>query len=590
MREVSYETLTKAERARSHAKVGTLLRQQAKDSGRESQQLEAIAHHFATAAQLDGELGGVEGVPTDTLDEAIHWIGRSIDRAEERETPSVSVRQCSLALELLPEGRGPDRRRFLVRRARARTMLVDLTAARVDALEALRDAEQAGDDRALAAVYSAIGYIEQRDGALHDSATNLDEAVARWHALGDRGGEADARRLRGMTELFLGRLGAAEENLEEALLLFKDLGDRRGEAWALQNMAWISVSGGDVSEANRRVGEAIAVFEEVGDIAGLSWGYGLLGWVRLQEGFLEEAEELAQRVLAARRSGDAWAEGMMHLLIATTSLWLGHTDAAIGAASEAEALFESIADSTGELRATATLARALLAAGQVGRARELATAVSSMAEDELDPDGRTMGQIVARGIAVQLGESNRSLALEELLDPPARGMGGAENEVSAGLTLLQVGRAGEAQALLAKAFDRASTHGARHAVGAALMLAHPAAGSPAEALALAARLKGEPQGTYLDRIGTAIGAGLAHVQLGDPSSARQELARAVELADATGDRLSQTVTRLARAIVLEALADPTAPTARADADSRLVALGMADTAWSVVFRRGAGVS
>lgn len=583
VREVAYETLTKGERARSHARVGAFL-----STGRETQQLEALAHHFGMAAQLDAELGGVEGVPTDTLDEAIHWIGRSVDQTEERETPSVTVRLCSRALELLPDGRGSDRRRFLVRRARAHTMLVNLAAARTDISEVFKEAEQAGDEWALAAARTALGYVEQREGSLHESASDLDEAINRWRALSDRAGEADARRLRGMTDLFLGRLGSAEANLAEALVLFKALGDRRGEAWALQNMAWISVSGGDIPEANRRVDEAIDLFGQIGDIAGLSWGYGLLAWVRLQEGFLEEAEELAHRVLSTRRSGDAWAEGMMHMLIATTSLWLGRTDAAITAAEGARGLFESIADSTGELRATAVLVRALLAAGQIERARELGATVETMAKNEIDPDGRVVGHLVAGTITVQLGESSHSLALGELLEPPTQGMGGTESEVSAGLALLQIGRAVEAEALLSATFDRAATPGARHAVGAALMIAHPAAGSPGAALGLATKLMSEDHGTYLDRIGAAIGSGLAHVQRRDATAGATELARAVEIADGTGDRLSQALSRLARAVGLEVLGEPAAATVRADADARLASLRLGHTDWEPVFRRAAG--
>ena len=161
-----------------------------------------------------------------------------------------------------------------------------------------------------------------------------------------------------MTDLFLGRLTTAEANIGEALALFKALGDRRGEAWAQQNMAWISTSAGDVEEAKRRIDESVRLFTEIGDTAGLGWAYGLLGWVRLAEGYLEEADELAHRVLDGDESeGDPWASGMMSLLCATTSLWLGRTDEAVEASSAARDRFASIDDATGELRAVATLSR-----------------------------------------------------------------------------------------------------------------------------------------------------------------------------------------------------------------------------------------
>ena len=103
VREVAYETLTKGERARAHARLGAFLRQQAKERGREGEQLEALAHHFGVAAELDAELGGVDGVPSDILDEAVTWYERAVAQAEERDTPAAAERLCSRALELLPE-------------------------------------------------------------------------------------------------------------------------------------------------------------------------------------------------------------------------------------------------------------------------------------------------------------------------------------------------------------------------------------------------------------------------------------------------------------------------------------------------------
>jgi class 3 adenylate cyclase/tetratricopeptide (TPR) repeat protein len=588
VREVAYETLTKGERARHHARLGAFLRQQARDRGREGEQLEALAHHFGMAAELDAELGGVEGVPTDTLDEALRWFEKAVAQAEEREVPAVAEGLCTRAIELLGEGRGDARRRFLVRRARSRAVLRDLDGARADVAAVLTEADAAGDGWAAAAAFTARGHIEQSEGALYESAANLDEAIARWQALGDRAGEADARRLRGMTDLFLGRLTSAEANIAAALALFKELGDRRGEAWAQQNMAWISTSGGDTDEAKRRIAESVRLFQEIGDLSGLGWAYGLLGWVRLQEGYLEEADELAQRVLDQYESGgDVWAEGMMHLLLATTSLWLGRTDEATTLSAEARERFSSIRDSTGELRSVATLARSLLAVGKLKQARELLSTASAMSERELDQDGRTVGHLIAAGMAVQLGESGQVFTLGELLEAPPTVLGNVDLQVPRGLALLQLGRVEQAEAVLRGAHEASSTPGSRHASGAALALAAAAAGDAEEALAVADDLAATPQGTYLDRIGTSFGRGFALLQLGRADEALATFDATVAEADATGDRLNQGLTRLARAWALEALADAGAADARAEAQARLAELGLHETEWDGVFRRAA---
>jgi class 3 adenylate cyclase/tetratricopeptide (TPR) repeat protein len=594
VREVAYETLTKGERARAHARLGAFLRQQAKERGREGEQLEALAHHFGVAAELDAELGGVEGVPSDILDEAITWYDRAVAQAEQRDTPTAAEQLCTRALELLPGGREDERRRFLVRRAAARASLRHLDDARADVAAVLADAESAGDRWAPAAAYTVRGQIEQSEGALYESAANLDEAIRRWQLAGDRAGEANARRLRGMTDLFLGRLTTAEANIAEALALFKDLGDRRGEAWAQQNMAWISTSAGDVDEAKDRIGKAVQLFSEIGDLAGLGWAYGLLGWVRLAEGYLEEADQLAHRVLDEYDSGDdPWAVGMMSLLCATTSLWLGRTDEAVSASSAARDQFASIDDATGELRAVATLSRALLASGDLKKARELLVTASALANSGMDADGREMGRLITAGTAVQLGEAHQALTIGELLEPP--GMDSTvglpvDREVPRGIALLQMGRDDRAEAVLRSAYERATGPGSVHAAGAALSLAHAVTGAAADAIAVADRTDEVEQGTYLDRIGTLFGRGFGLLQLGRGDEARACLEQAVATADGTGDRLNQALTRLALSWGLIALGSADAQAVRDDAKARLELIGLAETEWDAVFRRAAGLS
>ena len=594
VREVAYETLTKGERARAHARLGAFLRQQAKERGREGEQLEALAHHFGVAAELDAELGGVDGVPSDILDEAIASYEKAIAQAEHRETPAAAEQLCTRAIELLPEDRSNERRRFLVRRADARASLRRHDEARADVAIVLADAESAGDGWAMAAAYTARGHIEQSEGALYESAANLDEAVRRWQEVGDRAGEATARRLRGMTDLFLGRLTTAEANIGKALALFKELGDRRGEAWAQQNMAWISTSAGDVEEAKRRIGESVRLFSEIGDLAGLGWAYGLLGWVRLAEGYLEEADQLAHRVLDEfDNGGDPWAAGMMSLLCATTSLWLGRTDEAVEASSASRDAFASINDATGELRAVATLSRALLAQGDLERARGLLVTASALANSGMDADGRDMGRLITAGTAVQLGEVHHALSLGELLEPPgANGNVGlpVDREVPRGLALLQMGRDAQAASVLRDAYARAAGPGPVHAAGAALSLACAITGDANEAIEIADRTDEVDQGTYLDRIGTSFGRGFGQLRLGRGEEARASLEGAVALADGTGDRLNQALTRLALSWCLIALDTEDAQDVRADAAARLERIGLTETEWDGVFRRAAGLA
>ena len=54
VREVAYHTITKADRARRHVGVAKAMVDEAHKAGRP----DVLAHHWATAAELAGELGG----------------------------------------------------------------------------------------------------------------------------------------------------------------------------------------------------------------------------------------------------------------------------------------------------------------------------------------------------------------------------------------------------------------------------------------------------------------------------------------------------------------------------------------------------
>jgi hypothetical protein len=79
------------------------------------------------------------------------------------------------------------------------------------------------------------------------------------------------------------------------------------------------------------------------------------------------------------------------------------------------------------------------------------------------------------------------------------------------------------------------------------------------------------------------------VRRGRGDAARRELEGAVARAAATGPRLNQALTRLARGWALTALDDPDAGEARAEAHELLAGMGLPETEWDAVFRRAAGL-
>ena len=108
----------------------------------------------------------------------------------------------------------------------------------------------------------------------------------------------------------------------------------------------------------------------------------------------------------------------------TTSLWLGRTDEAVEYGNEARDGFAAIDDATGELRAVATLSRALLAAGKLRQARDLLA--TTQEEFSADFKGSPMKRAKLRGLkrnaAVVLGNVGR----EEDVDVLTRALDDAE--------------------------------------------------------------------------------------------------------------------------------------------------------------------
>jgi tetratricopeptide (TPR) repeat protein len=587
VREVAYETLTKAERARHHAALGTFLVAQAKERHREREQLEAIAHHYGVAAELVRDLGTVDGVPVSVLDDAIEAIGRAAEQAERRETPAVVARLTEQALALLPPEQKEARRKFLIRRARARALLRQTDAARADVAQVVIDAEADGDAWAAAAALTVRGHIEQAEGALYESVANLDEAIARWRKLGDKAGEADALRLRGITDMFLGRLTSAEETISQALQLFCELDDRRGQAWAQWTTAWIAFTGGDTTRAEEQISEAEKLFEEIGDYGGLSWAHGLLAWVRLRQGYIDEADRLAELSLGeVDRETDRWALGMMLMLRASTRLWRGMTDDAVRLATEARETFEAIGDSTGELRAIVSLARAQVHAGRSAVAEDLLRAARRMAERELQPEAKSLGSLMAMGVGIQIGDVGAAADLVAKASTGTAAWPDNDGDSYVGLAFLQLGRPEDAVARLSETFAEARGPGIRASSGANLAFALAAAGRAADALAHADALADDDAGTYLDRIALLYGRGFALLRR-DAAEAFSAFDQAVEVADHTADRLSQALTRLARARALESRWHPRAGPALQEAQARLAAIGLSHSTWDDVFHRAA---
>lgn len=589
VRSIAYETLTKGTRARIHAAVAGWLSERARDSGREDEFLEQLAHHYGEAATFAQELGIVEGVPADIRPHALQVLERAAARAEMRDAPRLSAHLLDHAVALLRSQDGATKRRVLLRRAHSRAGLRELAAAREDLDIVLEEAQAAKDDRAMAGALTVLGEIEHHEGAYERSVQSLRRAVTMWRGLGDHAGLAQALRSLGETEMFHGNLDGAEQPTAEAMELYRGLEDRRGEAWGQRNLAWIAFMRGDFTAAEERLNTAANTFAEIGDRGGLGWAIGFLAWVRFMEGRLDEAASLAEPMLEeSDEVGDPFAGGMLYVLLGTIRMWSGsHKDGHVLLA-RARDIFRSIGDAWGEIQALIPMGLGLVTAGCIDEGIKSLQDADTLAVGIRDDRIRAFVYTACGQAQALVGEGARALAEHDRMkavfgdvDLPGAG----EFKTARGLALLQLGRVDEALDLLDPQVVAAGppTAGLRANLAGLRGLAYAAAGRPADAHRSASEIASIQGGTSRDRMVASLALGLAAAQTGRLEEAEAHFADATARVDATDATLDQAVVRLARAHALEALGSPDAVAAMSEARRRLAELHVAAAGWDTLF-------
>ena len=560
VREVAYQTITKAERARYHLGIAHYLeRVVASRRPRPVWVVDQLAHHYSTAVALHAELGPAHepgvATPTDLMDRARRWVIEAAERARRDHALPTAARLYSEAIALLGSGAGvpaEEVARLHLGRAAVAAEAWDLAMARADVDRACSLAVPAEHPELCARALVVRGGIEQKEGDIDAAVATLSEAVAAFTDLGDDTGRAEALRQRGMVEIFGGRLADAERSATAALGAFGELGDRAGEAWADQNLAWIAFVSGRTDDADRHLEAAAQAFAEVHDGRGRSWTNGLLSWVRFHQQRIDEAERLAEVVFAdARTHDDPWATAMMTLLMASIRLWSGRTDEAVELATDGLARFEAIGDPYGQAQGAAVCGRALVMAGRVDEGFALLAPsrdrTSASAGD--GPGNAYLTRLTHFAAAVQIGEPDRALAaygsIEEI-----DGFGSDDPAVVRGMTALQCGDLDRAARYLRPGPAPATDPNLLAAQ--ALFLAVAGEGGARD---LADMVSRAPTATYLDRVFALVAAAIEEVRSGRPAPAQEHIDAAQGLVDATDDQVAPIVVGLAASAVAAAIAE-----------------------------------
>ena len=529
VREVAYNTITKAVRAGRHVGVAMTMHERGFNP-------DDVAHHLAAAAEITSELGPLAGVPADIRDRALWALESAIGRAIEQGNLRQIVRYATRAIDLLDvadtsEEQRQQRAELRLRRIGAWVELRQLDRARPETDSVLADALADNDIPTEAAARRARGLISQATGDLLSARRELGEAIDLFRELDDRPQLAETLRLRGFLELFGGSLADAEWFFGESASIYTELEDRRGLGYIDQHRAWMAFLSGDMEIAEAHLRTAADTFNELGDRAGVGWAFGLLAFVEFYNRRFLEAEDLATLVRSeAKERGDEWAEGMMMSLLASIRLWTGHIDAAAALADQARAKFKKLGDAFGLAQTLAVLGRAQVALGDANAPRTSETLLSQADVHSQSP----FAFIAAAGMAMHAGDGKTALNLcdDGISRLESTQANGGEVWILKAMAHLQVGDSDGARIALAHLEADARTHPfARSTAGLLAALD----GDAAEALANARTVADAPFHSYLDYVIAAIGAGAAAAATGDDNTAVEWLDAAVMRAVATQD-------------------------------------------------------
>jgi class 3 adenylate cyclase/tetratricopeptide (TPR) repeat protein len=293
LRDVTYESVLKRERARLHQKAAEWLEQQARQAGR----LDEFVGLRGEQAERAGDLPA-----------AADWFLRAGEHASSQGATGAARDYFDRALALLPPVEREQRWRALVGREAALAILGEHEAQQADLQALLVLADEGGDEGRRAEAWVRQQVALQRAGDYRGSLQAAEHALAAAEQAGD---ERIALRARAQQLLALVRLGegkAARQLAEEVIGQARALGDDAALREGLGSAANVISQLGDPArgaelhqepvEAARRSGDR---FREATLLANLGYTYVQLGLYKQGRATLEQALAVDQ-ALGARRT------------------------------------------------------------------------------------------------------------------------------------------------------------------------------------------------------------------------------------------------------------------------------------------------
>lgn len=355
IRDVAYSSLSKADRAMLHGRVGARLETEVADRREEFSEL--LAYHAVQSYLLSSELRLEGEVMAARTARALRWSGLAGDRALALYATQQAAVHYAVAIEIGSRERGSSElfEHLYVSRGRA----LELRGAYDEAIEAYealeRLATDRGDDRLRADALARQATIYRTATTRFDAERAeklLDAALKVARRLGDRVLIAQLQRDQVHIHLFRGHVEQAIEAGEESLAAATAIGSQeqlmytsndivcayreaglveRGHAAAfratalareidnkpltansLATGATLNVMDGDYDTALRLWEEAIGIAEGIGNFWGRSMSLAWVGWTRFERGEFGQAILAWEESLRLAKAVGFFMPGAMH--------------------------------------------------------------------------------------------------------------------------------------------------------------------------------------------------------------------------------------------------------------------------------------
>ena len=266
----------------------------------------------------------------------------------------------------------PDRMRLHAARGSVRGALGDFDAARLDLETALALGREVGDTRACADLLGALGELWGGHQDYHRGLELTSEAVRIAEGAGDQRALAEALFRTGLMRLNLARISESQRDLERAVAIFQDLGDEHGGARALDVLAMADGIGGRVDRCIERAREALRRCQDLGDRLSQASLMSNIGFWLSWAGRRHEGEPLFRQGLeTAIAIGARGAEAYAHVIEAWALEMYGAYSAALRESSMAVELARRIGHREWTAAGLHIAGRITRRCGQPARARAL---------------------------------------------------------------------------------------------------------------------------------------------------------------------------------------------------------------------------